>query len=167
MTEDFAGSAYEALIKEQLAEERSRKQSLEQRGLAVVTSSGTMVTLLFAIGAVATKTTAFELPLASKIVFTVALVAFAAAGVFGILTNKPDFYEEVDDEWLKKTLSPIAWNYKNLALARRRTSEARVKSIKSFREKNPKKVDLLTRAIAAEVGAVSLVALGVAILLFS
>jgi hypothetical protein len=88
------------------------------------------------------------------------------AGVFGILTNRPDIYEEVDAAWLRKTLSPVAWNYENVALARRRTSDARVKSIESFRHRNPK-VDLLTRAITSEVVAVVLVAIGVVILLFS
>jgi hypothetical protein len=122
---------------------------------------------LFAIGAVATEATDFVLPTAAKVVFALALVAFAVAGVFGILTNRPDLYEEVDAAWLRKTLSPVAWNYDNLALARRRTSEARVKSIESFRDRNPHKVNLLTRAIASEVAAVALVAIGVAILLFS
>jgi hypothetical protein len=122
---------------------------------------------LFAIGAVATEATDFVLPTAAKVVFALALVAFAVAGVFGILTNRPDLYEEVDAAWLRKTLSPVAWNYDNLALARRRTSEARVKSIESFRDRNPHKVNLLTRAIASEVAAVALVGIGVAILLFS
>lgn len=132
-----------------------------------MTSSGTLVTLLFAIGAIATEATDFTLPGHAKVIFTLALVAFAVAGIFGILTNRPDFYEEVDAAWLRKTLSPVAWNYDNIALARRRTSEARVKSIESFRERNPQKVNLLTWAIASEVAAVVLVALGIAILMFS
>ncbi len=133
----------------------------------MVTSSGTLVTLLFAIGAIATEATDFRLPGHAKVIFSLALVAFAVAGIFGILTNRPDFYEEVDAAWLRKTLSPVAWNYDNIALARRRTSEARVKSIESFRERNPHKVNLLTWAIASEVAAVVLVALGIAILMFS
>ena len=134
--------------------------------MAVVTSSGTLVTLLFAIGAVATEATDFTLPGPSKVLFGLALVAFAVAGIFGILTNRPDFYEEVDAAWLRKTLSPIAWNYDDVALGKRRASEARVKSIESFRERNPHKVNLLTKAIAAEVAAVVLVAAGIGVLLF-
>jgi hypothetical protein len=140
---------------------------LQQRGLAVVTSSGTLVTLLFAIGAVATEATDFTLPGLAKVLFALALLAFAVAGIFGILTNRPDYYEEVDTAWMRKTMSPVAWNYNNLPLAKRRTSEARVKSIDSFREKNQEKVKLLTRAIASEVAAVGLVAVGVGVLLFS
>lgn len=140
---------------------------MQQRGLAVVTSSGTLVTLLFAIGAVATETTDFTLPGLAKVFFALALVAFAAAGIFGILTNRPNFYEEVDAAWLRKTLSPVAWNYDNLALGKRRASEARVKSIESFREKNPGKANLLTYAIASEVAAVVLIAMGIGVLLFS
>jgi hypothetical protein len=140
---------------------------LQQRGLAVVTSSGTLVTLLFAIGAVAIEATDFTLPELAKVLFALALVAFAIAGIFGILANRPDYYEEVDTAWLRKAMSPVAWNYNNLALAKRRTSEARVKSIDSFREKNQQKVKLLTRAIGSEVAAVGLVAVGVGALLFS
>lgn len=140
---------------------------MQQRGLAVVTSSGTLVTLLFAIGAVATEATDFTLPGPAKVFFALALAAFAAAGIFGILTNRPNFYEEVDADWLRKTLSPVAWNYDNLALGKRRTSEARVKSIESFREKNPDKANLLTYAIASEVAAVVLIAMGIGVLLFS
>jgi hypothetical protein len=101
---------------------------LQQRGLAVVTSSGTLVTLLFAIGAVAIEATDFTLPELSKVLFAGALAAFAIAGIFGILANRPDYYEEVDTAWLRKTMSPVAWNYNNLALAKRRTSEARVRA---------------------------------------
>lgn len=133
----------------------------------MVTSSGTLVSLLFAIGAVATETTDFTLSGPAKVIFSLALVAFAVAGIFGILTNRPDIYEEVDAAWLRKTLAPVAWNYDNVALARRRTSEARVKSLESFRDRNPHKVDLLIKAIASEMVAVGLVALGIAVLMFS
>ena len=133
----------------------------------MVISSGTLVTLLFAIGAVATEATDFTLPGPSKVFLGLALVAFAVAGIFGILTNRPDFYEEVDVAWLRKTLSPIAWNYDDVALGKRRAAEARVKSIDSFRERNPRKVNLLTAAIGAEVAAVVLVALGIGVLLFA
>lgn len=125
------------------------------------------MTLLFAIGAVTTQSERLVVPTAAKVVFSLALAAFGTAGVFGILTNRPDLYEEVDAAWLRKTLSPVAWNYQNVVLARRRASEARVKSIESFRQRNPRKVDLLTRAIASEVVAVVLVAVGIGILLFA
>lgn len=38
-------------MKEQLTEERARKSSLEQRGIAVTTSAGAIVTLLFGLTA--------------------------------------------------------------------------------------------------------------------
>lgn len=43
-----AGSAYTNLIDEQLETEQNRRASIEQRGLSVLTTSGTLVTLLFA-----------------------------------------------------------------------------------------------------------------------
>lgn len=165
MSDDFAGSAYSSLIKEQLEQERARKQSLEQRGLAVVTSSGTLVTLLFAVGALATEAKGLQLPQDSRVLMILALLFFAGAGILGILTNRPDIYLEVETEWLRKTLNPIAWGYKDVPLGMRRSAEARVRSIESFRERNPKKVKLLVGAIACEVIAVAFVAVGVVLLL--
>ncbi len=46
-----AGLAYAQLIADQLAEERSRKSSLEARGVTVITTAGPLATLLFALTA--------------------------------------------------------------------------------------------------------------------
>jgi hypothetical protein len=54
------GPIYVELLKERLQEERAHKTSLEQRGLSVITSSGTLVTLLFALAAVVTASKSFS-----------------------------------------------------------------------------------------------------------
>src|SRR6266542_7163371 len=45
---DVAGAAYGAFLAQQLQDEANAKDSLERRGLAVITTSGTLVTLVFA-----------------------------------------------------------------------------------------------------------------------
>jgi hypothetical protein len=70
-----AGDAYTALIIEQLAEERSRKTSLEQRGISVITSSGALVTLLFGLAALTTKPQGYQVPDGATFSFILALVA--------------------------------------------------------------------------------------------
>jgi hypothetical protein len=47
-----AGLVYGPLINAQVEDEQARKTSLEQRGLAVITTSGVLVSLLFGLGAI-------------------------------------------------------------------------------------------------------------------
>jgi hypothetical protein len=47
-----AGSVYAGLIADQLTQARALKSSLEQRALAVITTAGTLVSLLFAFTAI-------------------------------------------------------------------------------------------------------------------
>jgi len=92
--EATAGFDYGALIIETLSEERDRKKSLEQRGLAVVTTSGALVSLLFAIGAVVTSAESFHVPGVARTLLAVGVGLFAAAAVAGIRTNRPLEYAE-------------------------------------------------------------------------
>lgn len=57
---------YQELLVGLLAEERERKKSIEQRGLSVVTSSGTLATLLFALAVLVTGSKGFQLPGSSR-----------------------------------------------------------------------------------------------------
>jgi hypothetical protein len=153
--------SFSALVVEQLSEERVRKQSLEQRGLAVVTSSGTLVTLLFALAALVTPPENFALSNESKVYFGAAVAAFALAGVLGIFTNKPLQYAEPSVDWLRSLTTPPIWDQASTSIASRRATESRINSIDSFRKKNVLKVRLLTAAITCELGGVALVAGGV------
>ncbi len=152
---------YEALITALLNEERQRKQSIEQRGLSVVTSSGTLATLLFALAALVTKSDTFRLPESVKPFLIIAIVSFSAAGILGIFTNKPLRYAEPGTEWLSKVTAPSVWDGTTRGLAARRSAEARVNSIISFRDKNKEKVQLLTAAVSFQVVAVSALAIAV------
>lgn len=58
-TTDPAGLVvYGEFIKDELEVQDKRKASFEQRGLAVITTSGVLVTLLFALAALSTKSAA-------------------------------------------------------------------------------------------------------------
>src|ERR1700730_3055557 len=77
-------------IQAQLDFERQRKQSLEQRGITVITSAGAIATLIFAVSAFVSKsvsTASFirseALPIKSSI------IAFLVAAIFGLATNFP------------------------------------------------------------------------------
>jgi hypothetical protein len=97
------GIVVESLRAELDAEER-RKDSLEKRGLAVVTTSATLVTavLAFSSWAVSSNTTH---PPAGSLAFNVAgILCFTAAAAQGLRTNSPQGYERLNIKDVEDTL---------------------------------------------------------------
>lgn len=158
MAHQTARDAYEELIAEQLTQERQRKDSIERRGLAVVSSAGTLAALLLAIVAVVSRPAELRTQGAPIGLFAAAAILFALSGGLGIWTNKPSNYAEPSAQWLARLLWPAVWQSNNETLARRRIAEARLRSVESFRDVNEKKVAVLTAAIIIEVVAIALVA---------
>ena len=100
--DDVAGQReYAKYMEAQLAREEERKKWFEARGVTVITTSGTLATLLLGLIAIATKSTqTFTLPDASKTPLGLALVAFAVAALLAIFTNVPRSVDEADPEGL-------------------------------------------------------------------
>ena len=147
----IAGRAYAELISEQLQEERARKASLEQRGLAVISTSGVIVSLVFAVTAGLLDNAV--LPPVGKLFVVAALAFFIGACVMGIATNIPRTYREVEPEGLKQLLERERWQ-STLEVGRRRSAEARVGIYQSARSVTNTKARFLLLAIALEVSAV-------------
>ncbi len=147
----------EALINDQLAEERARKESLEQRGFAVITSSGTTVTLLFALTTLVTRPDSFVLEGQAKGLLAGAAIAFSMAAFLAIFIQKPLQYQEPSAGWLTTVTGPGVWRVVSAGTASHRAAQARVDSIKSFREKNLLKVRLLTASLFFEAFAIAFV----------
>jgi hypothetical protein len=150
--------------KEQLEAEDKRKASFEQRGLAVVTTSGALVTLLFGLAALSTRSkSTFELESAARLPLVLALGLFVAAAIFALLTNWPLNYEWVDPCDVRRSLGkkppPSEQRAaKDIALTRLSVLEA-------AREKNALKGRLLIIALTLEVLAVTGVAVAIAIVI--
>lgn len=82
-------SDYGDFIKDELDVQDQRKASFEQRGLAVITTSGVLVTLLFALAALSTKrATTFVLPHAARTWLFVALVLFFLSALAALLRTR-------------------------------------------------------------------------------
>ena len=162
--EATAGAVYEDLIKEQLAEERNLKASLEQRGITVVTTAGTLVSLLFGLAAVVTTAKQFSVPGATRAWLTVAAGGFLLAAVTAIAINWPRRYQEAAVEGLRRLVQPTTWKGPNDPAARRVT-ELRVEILLSARRVNRQKARLLTLALVAEVVGISCVAMGIVTIL--
>lgn len=80
---------YVAFAKDLLDAEEKRATGMESRALAVITSSGTLVTLMLALAALATRVPQFRVPGPALLLAGVATGAFVVAGVLAILVNAP------------------------------------------------------------------------------
>jgi hypothetical protein len=77
----------------QLEVERQRKQSLEQRGITIITSSGAIATLIFAISTFVTKiANANNFVRSEAIPIELGVGAFFGAALMGLITNIPFRY---------------------------------------------------------------------------
>ena len=167
MDDGGANEIYSAVITTALDQEYTRKQSLEQRGLAVITTAGTLVSLIFGF-AVFAGTRAIHLPLGAKLLLGAGLVAFLLAAVFGLRINRPlsTYYAPVAVSSLRRAVEPENWTGDGIE-ASRRVAEYRVSELDSWRNGNGLKANALHRAVAAETAGVALIAAGILVLIFS
>jgi hypothetical protein len=157
---DVAGSAYHDLIDGQLAREDSRKVSLESRGITMITSASTIVTLLFGLAALATQSSKFTLTGGSKAALAVAVGFLLLSAVLGVLTNAPLSYSEADPQALVRLLEERFW-WGDPAIGRMRTAELEINQVSRARRMNSLKAKLLVAGLAAEILGVFAVAVAV------
>jgi hypothetical protein len=160
-----AGAAYGQLIVDQLTEERNRKNSLEARGITVITTSGTLVTLLFALTAGLTAASKFHLPASTKLPLLLALVAFVIAAIFGLATNLPLRYREATPRGLARLIDARYWTA-SPEIGQLRVAEVQVAVIAITRSANNLKVVFLVVAVIAELLAVAFLTWAVACILY-
>jgi uncharacterized membrane protein YcjF (UPF0283 family) len=156
-------AVYAAYIAAQVVAQEERKSSFEQRGLAVITTSGVLVSLLFGLTAVLTGAARYQLPEVSRIAILAALVFFVVAAIGGIVTNLPRSYRGVTAEALKKQIDE-RWE-DSAAVAQREVALTELKVIGRAKEQNSWKGRSLIIAIAAEILAVLCLAVAVSAVL--
>lgn len=163
-----AGTAFAELIKEQLTQERARKASIEARGLAVITTAGGIVTILFALSALATKAAAtFALAEPARSLLVVATGLFVVAVLAALGTNAPLGYDEVTDEGLNDMVAKEWWDKTDVPQSQRMVAVARVGMIISGRNASNYKAYFLIVAMLLEVVAVVFLAAAVASILLA
>ncbi|MEX0972638.1 MAG: hypothetical protein WDZ46_05210 [Solirubrobacterales bacterium] len=156
-------AVYAAYVADQAAGQEERKSSFEQRGLAVITTSGALVSLLFGLTAVLTGAGGYQLPEVSRIGVLAALVFFVVAAIGGIVTNLPRSYRGVTVEALKKQ---IAERWEDSApAAQREVALTELNVIRRAKEQNSWKGLALIIAIMAEILAVLCLAVAVGAIL--
>jgi hypothetical protein len=145
-----AGDRYWELVREQLTEERARKASIEQRGVWVITSAGTMVTLLFGLTALATKAQDYKLPDPAGLFLSLATALLVAAAFAAVATNWAVYYTEVEVEGLRG-IQDEDWAGDE-ADAAKVVANAWTDIIEDARENNTNKGTLLRAAMLLEGG---------------
>lgn len=151
---------YAAYIERTLIAQDARKSSIEQRGISVITTSGTLVTLLFAVIGLATKaSTTYNLPadIRGWLVAAVTLLVLAAAG--GLVSNIPLQYSNVKVTELRQAVDTL-WN-EDAWTATGRVARTQLEVLERATAVNRLKVYVLFAAVICEVGA--LIPLAVAV----
>lgn len=156
------GTEYAAYVAKLLDRQDTTKTSLETRGLAVITTSGTLVTLVFGLTALLTKAGDYELPSEANPWIGGALAAFVAAAVLGLAVNWPRSYDAPDFDDSKTVLDVWA---DAASGARRRVTATRLKEYRKAQRVNGQKARLLAAAMTAQVLAVSLLCTAVGVVI--
>ena len=154
-------SVYLAFMKEHVAGQDARKASLEQRGIAVITTSGTLASLLLAFAALVTASTDFALSPCARDFVVAATIAFAA--VAAVVTNIPLLYAGVNVDDMR-TLVTDKWGDGQVT-AEQRIAATLVNLLASAKERNKVKGWVLFGAMAVEVVAVILLTIAAAVIL--
>jgi hypothetical protein len=153
---------HSAFLKDTLTGQDDRKSSIEQRGLGVITTAGTLVTLLFAIIGLATKREqTFTLPSASHGWLAATVILLGSAVLGGLVTNVPLNYVNVDEEGLDEIIDDF-WD-DNAEDATTRIAVSRKDMIVTAMRRNNFKAWALFIATGMEVA--GLVTLAVAVLI--
>ena len=140
-----ARGALDVAMDTELRQARDRAASLDQRAMAIITTSGVLVSLAFGFGTLIRGKQITSLPLAPKILLSLALMSFVAAAIAALVTVMPRSYP-VESEW-KRLLG--TW-----MVSPNRTWESlrtlHLTEISHWLGTNDRKAKILLIAIAAE-----------------
>lgn len=153
-------AAYGEFVKDELAAEDARKASFEQRGQTVITTGGTLVTLLFALAALSTReSTTFDLPDGARVCLFIGLVLFLASTVAALVVNAPRTYQVVPVDKIRERLNRTAPPTADRAA--KAIALSRLDALASAKAENAHKGRVLARALLLEGLAVGFVAAAV------
>ncbi|WP_329251882.1 hypothetical protein OG417_07935 [Actinoallomurus sp. NBC_01490] len=154
---DLPQSRHQTLLLDQLGDERTKKGSLEQRGIAVITTSGTLVTITLGFVALATRSQSYTLQPAVMLVLVMALISLVAASAAGLLVNLPTRTPVVDANDLADVAIQADWNITDPESSRA-GYEIQAQLLIELRRANRKRARALFLALLLEVAALMLVA---------
>lgn len=155
------GSQWADFVEDQLTREFDRRGTLDTKGLAIVTSSGTLVSLVFAIGAIAIarKDTNFIPTATIAVPATLSLILFVIAATLGLFATRVIEYSVADPRSLEK-MRTEHWKLTDTQ-ARSVVMWYKIGTLKDVRAGNNSKAMLVLYGLLTEVSAVAVLAIGV------
>lgn len=162
-----AGQVYEKLVGLLLASEEDRRKRVEGRGATILTTSTTMLTIIFGlIVFVSGRDYTFKSQCALWFL-TLALAAFVVSAVIAIFIQAFRFqYSVLSTATLESLVKDANWD-RTEDDARQMWIESQVETIKTLRRSNKTKSDLAVWSLGLEVLAIALLALSVGLELHS
>lgn len=163
-TEDLPRGRHHSLLVDQLADERAKKASLEQRGVAVISTSGALVTITLGFVALATRDGSPRLQSTVVLLLLTALAGLVAASAAGLLVNLPARTPVVDAGDLADIATGAAWETSDLDSSRTEYQlQARI--LIGLRDVNQTRARVLFLALLLEVLALVLMTTSVVLTL--
>lgn len=159
-SQDKAREALDLATDNELRQARDRAASLEQRAMAVVTTSGVLVSLIFGFGTLVKGKQITSMSEAPRILLVLALISFVIAAIIALFTIMPRNYP-AESEWKNVLGSWIAspgetWeSITNLHL----------QEISHWLGTNASKAKILLAAIIAECIGISLLAVSMLVVI--
>jgi hypothetical protein len=151
-----------------VAAEFDRKKTLEVRGTTILTASGSLLTLIFGLTVLVTgKDYVFGSGI-SAVLLMASLAAFVVSAIIAIfIAAYGTAYRLVGRETLECLTGDEFWEKKTADEARRMWVQRQVNTIKTLRRGNNRKATAVIWSLAAQVLAMTLLSLSVAVELWS
>jgi hypothetical protein len=164
MHREVGNAVWADFIEKELGVEEARKASLEARGVAAVTASGALATVLLGYVTLSSRsaTGTFILPHAARPWFYWALFFFTAAVLFALATNIPVSLYWADPDELE---SYIQSHWNSVPSAQKDVIEHQIKRLKPLHRWNTIKGYALMVGMILQGIAIGLIAIGVAVAL--
>jgi len=152
------GKTYAAFIEAEMKAERERRAAYEARGQALVTTSGTLVTLLTGLVTVVKTAATTRFPPSALVAVGATLLLFAAAAACGVVAGWNRRYTVAKASTLDKMVADH-WTDDEVD-ARNHVARLLNATVETLRGSNSFKARWVTMGVAVQVAA--LVALGIA-----
>ena len=159
-----AGKVWEQMAAAVVAAEFDRKKTLEARGTTILTTSGSLLTLIFGLTVVVSgKDARFEDPWAVMLLMG-SLLAFVGSALIAIFVAVyGSTYKLAAPDFLNSLTTNEKWEEEQEDQARRTWVRRQINTAISLHNGNNRKVTLVTWSLAAQVLAITLLSLSVAV----
>lgn len=149
MSAEDQGKTFAEFVRRELEAERERRRTFDARGVAIITTSSSLTTLIAAVGAFVSGRPGFRLPSGAVGPLTLTLLAFAVAGLLGLMSTRLTLYAVTTPAVLREMLNE-RWATDEVD-AGNFVAEQDVTTIESLRNGKNEKAGWLVAALVSQV----------------